>query len=100
MYNKQAQFVGFNSDPIPTEGTEIWMEVDLRSERREERTLRFFINKTQQKIFFYNLPPSIMFGFCLRGADDAIEFVSLDELSSPIHKEKRDEFGYLFEGDD
>ena len=76
------------------------MEVDLRSGRPEERTLRFFINKRQQQNFFYNLPPSIMFGFCLLGQDDAIEFVSLDELSSPDLKVKTDEYGFSFEGDD
>ena len=92
--------MGFNEDPRTTEGTEIWMEADLRSERGEERTLRFFINKTQQKNFFYNLPLSIMFGFCLQGKGDSIDFISLDELSSPIHQVKRDEFGYQFDGDD
>ena len=100
MRNKQSAFVGFNDDPWPGEGTEIWMEVDLRSEIPKERTLRFFHNKKQQRNFFYNLPPSIMFGFSLYAKDDAIEFVSLDELSSPIHQVKRDEWGYSFSGDE
>lgn len=38
------------------------MELDLRSDKSEERTLHFFINDIQQKIFFYGLPSLVQFG--------------------------------------
>ena len=38
------------------------MEVDLRSERREERTLHWFVRGVQQRVFIVGLPSSIEFG--------------------------------------
>lgn len=40
------------------------MEVDLRSNESEKRTLHFFVNNSQEKVFFYGLPDSIQFGVC------------------------------------
>ena len=41
-------------------GDDVMMEVDLRGEGRE-RTLHFFIEGRQQKIYFYNLPSTVEF---------------------------------------
>lgn len=40
------------------------MEIDLRSDNSEKRTLHFFINNSQQRIFFYGLPSCVQFGVC------------------------------------
>lgn len=59
VYSNISDKVGrvklINSDDI------IEMEADLRSENPEERTLYFFINNIQQKIFFTKLPSRIQF---------------------------------------
>ena len=44
-------------------GDRVMMEVDLRGGGRE-RTLHFFIEGRQQKIFFYNLPSTVEFCVC------------------------------------
>ena len=46
------------------EGDRVMMEVDLRGERRE-RTLHFFVEGKQQKIYFYNLPSTVEFCVCI-----------------------------------
>ena len=43
-------------------GDEWSMEVDLRSEEKEERTLHWFVDGMQQKGFFKGLPDSVEFG--------------------------------------
>ena len=47
------------------DGSEVWMEADLRSEERKKRTLHWFVDGRQQKIFLSNLPQSIQFGVCI-----------------------------------
>lgn len=44
------------------EGDLIIMETDLRSDKKEERTLKMFINGKQQKSFFNNIPELVRFG--------------------------------------
>ena len=46
-------------------GSEVWMEADLRSEERRKRTLHWFVDGRQQRIFLSNLPPTIQFGVCI-----------------------------------
>lgn len=46
------------------EGDLIIMETDLRSDKKEERTLKMFINGKQQKSFFNNIPELVRFGVC------------------------------------
>ena len=46
------------------DGDDVMMEVDLRGEGRE-RTLHFFIEGRQQKIYFYNLPSTVEFCVCI-----------------------------------
>ena len=100
LTDKQGRFVGLNIDPFPGEGSEIWMEVDLRSNRPKDRTLRFFINRVQQRNFFYNLPPSIKFGIGMHAKHDSVRFLSLDELTSPIHQVRSLDYSYSFSGDE
>ena len=45
-------------------GDRVMMEVDLRGGGRE-RTLHFFIEGRQQKIYFYNLPTTVEFCVCI-----------------------------------
>ena len=40
------------------------MEVDLRSEESEKRTLHWFVNGKTQKLFFRKLPSNVQFGVC------------------------------------
>ena len=47
------------------DGSEVWMEADLRSEERSKRTLHWFVDGRQQKIFLSNLPAAIQFGVCI-----------------------------------
>ena len=44
------------------EGDEWSMEVDLRSEEKEKRTLHFFVRGKQLKGFIYGLPDRVEFG--------------------------------------
>ena len=50
---------------IVKDGSEVWMETDLRSKEGKKRTLHFFVDGRQQKIFLSDLPPSIQFGVCI-----------------------------------
>ena len=43
-------------------GSEIGMEVDLRSERNEERTIRFILDGRIQKCTVVGLPSKVRFG--------------------------------------
>ena len=38
------------------------MEVDLRSEKKSERTLYWFVRGKQQKVFFKGVPNRVEFG--------------------------------------
>ena len=41
---------------------DLWeMEVDLRSEEKEKRTLHFFVGGKQQKVFFKGVPDRVEF---------------------------------------
>ena len=42
-------------------GSEVIMEVDMRSSEAEKRTLHFFINGTQQNVYFNKLPSQVKF---------------------------------------
>ena len=44
------------------EGDEWSMEVDLRSREKEKRTLHWFVNGRQQKIFIKGVPDRVEFG--------------------------------------
>ena len=44
------------------DGDEWSMEVDLRSEEKEKRTLHWFVNGIQQKVFITGLPDRVEFG--------------------------------------
>ena len=52
-----------------TDGSEVWMEADLRSEERSRRTLHWFVDRRQQSIYLSNLPRSIQFGVCMTVLD-------------------------------
>ena len=44
---------------------DLWeMEVDLRSEEKQKRTLHFFVRGKQQKRFFNGVPDRVEFGVC------------------------------------
>lgn len=59
-YNKENK--RFGKLKRINEGDLITMEVDLNSKEPKERKLHFFINGTQQKLFFSGLPSSVKFG--------------------------------------
>ena len=46
------------------EGDEWSMEVDLRSEEKEKRTLHWFVRGKQQKYFIKGLPERVKFAVC------------------------------------
>ena len=75
------------------------MEADLRSREKKKRTLHFFVNGKLEKIFFYNLPQSVKMGVMMDKQNDCIEFLSLEELSSPSIPVTDYAFGYAFEGE-
>ena len=47
---------------VVAEEDEWSMEVDLRSEEKEKRTLHWFVNGKQQKGFIYGVPDRVEFG--------------------------------------
>ena len=53
----------FLVDPAPV-GTCVTMEVDLRSQLKAKRTLRWIVNNKRQKYSVFNLPASVQFGVC------------------------------------
>ena len=76
------------------------MELDLRSQVKERRTLYWFVNGIQQKCFFYNVPLIVKMGILIQCQGDCIEFISFDELREPTKQQKKNEIGYAFEGAD
>ena len=91
-----------------TNGSEVWMEVDLRSGESEKRTLHWFVNGRTQKVFFNKLPSNVQFGVCLYllvykslffcfsllfafvqigwtipGCDAVVDFISFEEMRAP-----------------
>ena len=80
------------------EGDRIGVEVNVKSEDRKKRTVHLFINGTQQKIFFENVPESVMIGFAMKKRDESIELVRMAEVKESSVKAKRDSVGYDFEG--
>lgn len=97
VWEKQNRCVG--SDRSAKEGDIVTMELDLRSEEPENRTLHWFINGQQYKYYFFNVPQTVNFGICMFGPGRAVEFISLDELEMPTRQHKQDEVGHPFEGD-
>lgn len=59
MKNIKDKFIGKNEKA--QEGDIIEMEVDLRYSRNEMRTLKYFVNEREQKLFLTNLPSSVQF---------------------------------------
>ena len=55
-YNK------FSTNESVNEGDEWSMEVDLRSEEKEKRTLHWFVRGKQQKGFIKGVPERVEFG--------------------------------------
>ena len=51
----------YQNDSV-NEGDEWSMEVDLRSEEKEKRTLHWFVNGKQQKGFIKGVPDRVEFG--------------------------------------
>ena len=47
---------------VVKEGDEWSMEVDLRSDEKEKRTLHWFVRGSQQKGFIYGVPERVEFG--------------------------------------
>ena len=98
VQDQRGWFVGHNDNPEPKEGDEVWMEADLRSGEKKKRTLHFFVNGMLEKYFFYNVPESVKMGVMIYEQNDCIEFLSLEELSSPSIPPNDYAWGSPFEG--
>ena len=82
------------------------MEVDLRSREKEKRTLHWFVNGKQQRVFIKGVPDRVEFAVCYSNyssdyisisfifylisiqictlaKDESIEFIRLEELKEP-----------------
>ena len=46
------------------EEDELCMQLDLRSEEKENRTMHLFVNGEQQKVFITGVPDTVTFGVC------------------------------------
>ena len=46
-------------------GEEVSIEADLRTEKREERRIRFLVNGRREKTVIVGVPESIRFGVCV-----------------------------------
>ena len=62
VYGRNGSAVGWTE--CGTLGSEIGMELDLRSEKKEERTLRFIVDKKIQKCCIVGLPADVRFRVC------------------------------------
>ena len=60
LYNQFFNAVSINEEV--KEGDEWSMEVDLRSEEKEKRTLHWFVRGKQQKGFIKGVPDRVEFG--------------------------------------
>ena len=58
-----------------TNGSEVWMEVDLRSGESEKRTLHWIVDGKTQKVFFKQLPSNVQFGVCISSCLNLYSFV-------------------------
>ena len=58
----QSPFNRVGSNEEVKDGDEWSMEVDLRSEEKEKRTLHWFVNGKQQNVFITGLPDRVEFG--------------------------------------
>ena len=76
------------------------MEVDLRSEEKEKRTLHWYCDGEDIGGFFFNLPPSVRFGISLYDQNDSIEFISLEKCTSLLKGGVVEGKGWRFEGGD
>ena len=81
------------------EGERISIEVDLRSRKKEGRTVHMFVDKKLSPLFFYGLPQSVKFGI-LFIQPGRIEFESFKELRESSVVEVRGGYGYKFEGEE
>lgn len=59
------------------------LELDLRSEEVEKRTLHFYVRGNQQKTYVYGIPKNVQFGICLKEPGSELQFISLEELKEP-----------------
>ena len=87
-------------DPRVKQGDTVGMEIDLRSITGLQRTLHWFINGIQQKVFLFNLPAKIKMCIILQNQADSFELISLEDLREPTRQQKKDELGYPFEGEE
>lgn len=86
------------SADVPSDGDEVALEVDLRSNEKSKRTLHFFVKGKQQRIYFTGLPDRVKFAVCffslfilinnyfqlnLYYQNTKILFKSLEELKEP-----------------
>ena len=90
------------------------MEVDLRSQEKEKRTLHWFVNGKQQKGFIKGVPDRVRFGVCYSVSlllfhicicslisvqlsmflqNESIEFVRLEETETSSVREIEGEVG-------
>ena len=54
---------GYRTTVEEVNSGDLWeMEVDLRSREKEKRTLHFFVEGKQQKVFFKGVPDRVEFG--------------------------------------
>ena len=56
------QSIGVCDNELVNDRDEWSMEVDVRSEEKEKRTLHWFVNGKQQKVFIKGVPDRVEFG--------------------------------------
>lgn len=59
MNNSKDKLIGINEKA--KEGDIVELEIVLRLEQKEKRTLKYFISEREQTIFFTHLPSSVQF---------------------------------------
>ena len=63
IYNLNNDYLNLLTEVEEVNEGDLWeMEVDLRSEEKEKRTLHFFVRGKQQKGFFKGVPDRVEFG--------------------------------------
>ena len=84
MYNASAQIARLRSPSVsfPLEAT-VTLEVDLRSQNPQDRTLSLFIENIKQPVIFNELPPAVKFAVTIKKVHSFLQFIHLAQLIAP-----------------
>ena len=63
------------------------VELDLRENEVQKRTMHIFVNGIQQKPFGTHISPSPQFAVCMYQQNDSMIFESYSQVEEALHKQ-------------